>query len=140
MVRMTAAAYALSCTSACGALSWKNTLRGSVAVGSSGDVGMSSENPAVNITPAASPMLRPTASSVAVAMAGAICLTTTTMVSRRVAPRLNDDSMRSRGMFFATSSMLRIRIGTTSSVSTIMPPSNDALSPSHIIMVKANAP
>ena len=71
-VNTTAAAYARFCTSICGALSWKNTLRGSVAAGSLSDVGIRSEKPAVNITPAASPMLRPTARSVAVAIAGAI--------------------------------------------------------------------
>ena len=47
-VSTTAAAYARSCTSSCGALSWKNTLNGSVATCCDNEVGMLSEKPAVN--------------------------------------------------------------------------------------------
>ena len=68
------------------ALSWKKMDSGSVAAGCVSEVGTESENPAVNMTPAASPMARPTESSVAVAMPGVICRSSTQAVSKRVAP------------------------------------------------------
>ena len=140
MVSTTAAAYALFCTSSCGALNWKNTLNGNVAACWFNPCGIWSENPAVNITPAQSPMALPILNKVAVAMAGAICLNTTPMVSILVAPKLYDQSRISCGIVFATSSIDRINIGTMSRVVTRIPPPKDALMPNHTINVKAKDP
>lgn len=64
-----------------GLLSWKKIASGKVAAGWSSEVGMLSVNPAVNMTPAASPMARPIDKRVAVAIPGAICRMATFMVS-----------------------------------------------------------
>ena len=86
IVKIKAAAYALSCTAGMGLLNWKNTASGKVAAGCPSEVGILSVYPAVNSTAAASPMARPIESRVAVAIPGAICRTTTLIVSSRVAP------------------------------------------------------
>ena len=77
---------------------------------------------------------------VAVAMAGAICRSTMPMVSMRVEPRLYDDSSSPCGMFLATSSMLRMSMGTIMMVTTTIPPKSDARMPTATISVKAKAP
>ena len=53
---------------------------GRVAVGEDNESATESENPAVNMTAAASPMAFPTARSVAVAMPGSTCFSTTRRV------------------------------------------------------------
>ena len=104
-------------------------LSGNVAAGCESVVGIESENPAVNITPAASPIARPTDNKVAVAIPGAICLRTTPIVSNLVAPSEYEASNKSRGKFFATSSIERIKIGIINNVITIIPPKSDVLIP-----------
>ena len=134
-----AAAYALSGNGS-GIVIQLKTASGSVAVGSDSEPAIRSENPAVNITAAASPMALPMASRKAVTIPGSTWRSRTLSVSHLVAPSEYAASTISSGTVLAISSPERTMIGMISSVVTRMPPRVEARMPTQTITINAKAP